>query len=525
MPDGSQHAAETPEKYEKTALVADARELAATLEDAHPDPYAGHGGRVDFHRRLEELVRDIPEDGEREGAFARRLQRFVARVRDGHTSVDVPGEPHAAVDCRFPLDLRVVGDALYVDAVYEDDHADLLGGRLLAVNDVRVPALRERMAAAQSSDNVYGDRQSLCAALGPDPGMLGALLAEDAPTPILTVERSDGERVERTVDHTPAEEPTATLDRALDHPETSGEPAYRLLDGGDAALLTIPDCQTHREPIEAAVAMYDDLPDLYDPRETYRQVVGDPAPDDVDDVLAGIPAATAAFTSLAAEMAAAGTETLVVDTRGNGGGSSLPAYILAWVLYGSDGLGEAAADQYSVSKDSATYRAQYGDDGPLADTDNPAGFDFDSYFTPDSEKQTSILEELTAVSETFAAAVEDGEYDGFYAPEDVVVVTDAETFSAGVEPAVLLSKLGARVAGVPSAQAANGPRDVLFGTLSNTGIEFRTSFRYHAFRPGEDGTVFDVDVALTPQRFEAYDRTSDAGVRLALDAAAGTLPL
>jgi len=242
-------------------------------------------------------------------------------------------------------------------------------------------------------------------------------------------------------------------------------------------------------------------------------------------VLAGIPAATEIFVALAEEMASRDTETLVVDTRGNGGGSSVAAYALTYVLHGREGVATAAGDQYSVSKDSALYRENYGDDGPVADTENAAGFDFDSYFTATGEKGASVLEELTELSETFARELARGDDAGRYCPENVVVVTDAETFSAGVEPGILLSKLGAQVIGVPSAQSANGPRDVLLSDLPETGLEFRVSYRHHVFQPGQDGTVFETDVELTPERFEAYGRTSDAGVRLALDAAAGELRL
>jgi hypothetical protein len=262
--------------------------------------------------------------------------------------------------------------------VYDDAHTDLLGGRLLAVEDVPVPALRERVARTESSDNAYGDRKSLCDALGPDPASLDALVG-DATTPTVTVETTDGEHQERTLARTDAADPVATLDAALDHPETSCEPAYRFLD--DAALLRIPDCQTHREPLEAALAMYEEVPDLYDLRETYRRTAGEPVPEDDAAVLAGIPAATEIFVALAEEMASRDTETLVVDTRGNGGGSSVAAYALTYVLHGREGVATAAGDQYSVSKDSALYRENYGDDGPVADTENAAGFDFDSYFT------------------------------------------------------------------------------------------------------------------------------------------------
>lgn len=172
-------------------------------------------------------------------------------------------------------------------------------------------------------------------------------------------------------------------------------------------------------------------------------------------------------------------------------------------------------DSFSVPKDSKLYREQYGDDGPIEETANPAGFDFTSYFE-DTETGQEELADLAEKSPTFAAEVESGKFAGHYYPEKTIVVTSAETFSAGVEPGILLSKLGATVAGVPSMQAPNGPRDILFDELPNTGLELRTSYRHHEFLPGEAGDTFVPGIELTPARFEAFDHSADAGVQLAL---------
>jgi hypothetical protein len=515
MPNTTQSAGAGEQHHDETALAADAREFAATLEETHPDPYDGHGGRVPFHRHLETLVREIPDGGESATAFARRLQSFAARVRDGHTKVEGPASGAESLDDRLPLAFRVVGDALYVEAAYGDAHADLVGGRLCDVAGVSVPELRERMARTQSSDNEYGDRYRLTDALGPNPANLRPIV--DTPTPTVTVETPAGDRVTRMLSLTDAEEPVERLTQSLEHPDSNGEPAYRLLDDGQAALLAIPDCVSHREPIEAAAAMYESLPDIYDPEDIYRQVVGDSVPDNREDVIAGIPAATDVFASLVEAMADAGTETLVIDTRGNSGGSSIPAYLLTYVLHGRDGVAEAAADQYSVGKDSALYREHYGDAGQLRDTENPAGFDFHSYERYRDGGESDVLTELAEMSDTIADELASNAHEAYYCPEDVVVVTDAETFSAGVEPGILLEKLGASVVGVPSAQAANGPRDVLSSELPETGLQYRVSYRHHVFQPGVDGTVFRPDVELTPERFERYGRAADAEVALAFD--------
>lgn len=511
-------------QYSREELVADARSLAATLEDAHPDPYAGHGGRVAFHRHLEELVRAIPDDGETVEAFYRRVARFAARVRDGHTRVTAPDSDDGA-DGRLPLGFRVVGTNLYVDAVYDGAHEDLLGGRLLAVDGVPTAELCERQATVQSADNAYHDRLNLVSALeAVEP--LRYLLDEPMTAPMVTVETPDGATADRVLEpvaadaaddtNTDANDPVAELATTVELPETNGEPAYRFLDSDrETALLALSDMFAYREAHEILASLDHASAEEWG-RRTYAEIVGDPVPGDHDELVAGFPAATDVLVALVEEMAAAGTETLIVDTRDNGGGTSLLTYVLQYVLYGWEGINEANADHVSVPKDSALYRKSVGEDGPVGETENPAGFDFDDYFERESGYSSDDLPEFVALSPTFAAAAENGDYDGYYRPETVVVVTSASTYSAGTEPAFLLSKLGATVVGVPSAQAPNCPRDVLGDELPNTGLEIGVSYRHVEFCPGEEGDVFTPDVELTPARFEAFDRGGDAGIRLAI---------
>lgn len=50
-------------KLSREELIQDVRQLNEILETAHPDPYINGGGKIAYHRRLLELIRDIPIDG------------------------------------------------------------------------------------------------------------------------------------------------------------------------------------------------------------------------------------------------------------------------------------------------------------------------------------------------------------------------------------------------------------------------------------------------------------------------------
>jgi len=506
--------------YPKSALTADARYLAETLEAAHPDPYAGHGGRVAFHRRLEQTIRDIPADGETAAAFYPRVAELAARVRDGHTDLASPED--VGVPGQLPVRFRAVGRALYVDEVYDDAHEDLLGGRLASVADVPTATLLDRVSRLKGADNRYQEAVSLALVLR-DLDQVRYLVDQTGRELTLNVEVREGSTVEETV--VPVDddaEPVATLETTLSLPETNGEPAYGFLDDRRTAVLVLPDMVSYREAAELLRGMgHEQAEELA--RDVHERVVDGPIPDDLETVVAELPSAVAVLTELVSEMAAAGTERLLVDTRSNAGGNSLLGHVLTYVLHGWDGILAAGEDHVQVPKDSPLYRETYGDDGPIEETENPAGFDFDSYFErADRTQRRERLREWLSDSETFAAELESGEYEGRYCPDSVVVVTGAMTYSAGAEPAFALSQLGASVVGVPPSQAPNVPRDVLRDELPNTGLEFRTAYRHVESRPDVDGRVFPVDVELTPERFEAMGRPGDAGLRLALDGTPAT---
>ncbi len=519
-------AEKTPEgAYSKDELVEDARHLVETLEDTHPDPYTGHGGRVTFHRRLEELIREVPDEGESIAEFYPRVAEIAARVRDGHTSIFTPTLPDNGVPGQLPVGFRVIGSEFYIDEVFDDSCEDLLGSRLLTVEGVPVAKLVDRTARLQGADNAFHDRTNFTRILR-KVTPLRYLLDRAVTTPTLTVETPGGTTTEQelaSVETDDSEEPVAELETAVELPETGGEPAYRFLGTeGSTALLVLPDMFSYREAHELLRgAGYERGEALA--RDAYADTVGDDPPESYGEVVEALPSAVDVLTDLVEAMAEKATERLVIDTRDNNGGNSLLSHALTYVLYGWDGIEKGGENHLQVPKDSALYRDQYGDDGPVGETDNPAGFDFESYFErTDSEQRLARLREWLTGSSTFAAELDSGEYEAFYRPNSIVVVTSATTYSSGVEPAFTLSRLGATVVGVPPSQAPNVPRDLLRDELPNTGLEVKTSFRHVESRPEEDGRVFQPDIELTPERFEAMGRSANAGVRLACTAGEDT---
>jgi hypothetical protein len=510
------------DEYSREELADDARFLARTLADSHPSPFTGHGNRVAYYRTLEELVRAIPDGGESLESFYPRVQGFAAALRDGHTMVLAPETLDSDTEDRLPLGFRVVGDRLYVSEVYEEASTELLGGQLLAVEDIDVPELRRRHARLRSADNRYGDLKYLGRTLASNQARRQQLLGSSTTELSVTVDCSDGTVRTVSLEQVVTETPVATLEQAVDQPSTAGEPAYAFIDE-DTALLALPDCSSHREVHEVAAAPGGPAEDIYDTEETYRRLVGEPVPESHEEQVAGLPSATEILTALGTEMADAGTETLVVDTRHNTGGMSLLPYLLIYVLHGWDGVATAVGNQYDAARVSPLSQDQLGEYGHDDDSDGSTGYDFSAYFAETEQRVEEVRTQLSQISPTFGTEVESGEHEALYCPESVVVVTAAKTFSAGMEIPLLLSHLGADIVGVPSSQSPNGPRDTVLTELPNTGLDVRLSNRYHVFQPDEDGAVLEPDVELTPERFEALGHSADASLELALAHARGEL--
>ena len=68
------------EKINKDLLVEDTRQLARILESAHPDPYIRGGGKIAFHRRLQNLLSSIPAEGMKKIEFYNLLASLCSCI-------------------------------------------------------------------------------------------------------------------------------------------------------------------------------------------------------------------------------------------------------------------------------------------------------------------------------------------------------------------------------------------------------------------------------------------------------------
>jgi len=520
--------------YPRQVLVEDAYQLRDAIEETHPDPYLNGGGKIAFHRRFNELMGKIPEDGMTSADFLALVQPFVAAVGDSHTAVRLPAGETTPLS--LPLGFRIVEELLVVDRVAQQQQAPLLGARLVAIEDVPLAELIARQGKLRGFENLYGRMAVMILRTLTTRQGLAQLIPEWKGGDTIRVELLLASGIQEKVELELLAEPPniwVTPPTRISMPSlANSDVASTFLDPErTTALLVISDLMRYREACELWFAKGFDQAEAMT-RIAYEHFHGSPGPENRSELLAGIPPATPAIAAFVDEMGAAGTKNLIVDLRGNTGGNSAMREILVYLLYGRQAM-HALDNGYQIVKFSRLMFEQYGsysldriNEGrpwPLRATD----YDFseeEGYRGADHEQSSQANEQagesLLDGSPSFREVYETGRFhEPKWFPETVVVLSSPTTFSSGFNVLTGLYALGAIVVGTPSAQPANNFGDVLAFELLHTGIQVAVSFKQNVTFPDDPelGRCLLPRHPLTFEMLAAYDFDPNAEVLLALE--------
>ncbi len=522
-----------PDRLSRGALVAETRDLVHLLEAGHPDPYSFGGGKIAFHRRYQQLLDAIPDEGMSVDAYATLLLPFIARIGDGHTYVYPPAWERAA-SVTFPLELDVVEQRLVVSGVRSRELKALLNARLEAVEGVGFPELVEREKQILPFENEYHNLRRLVGSLT-NVARLRLLVPEwsDQKTLRLAVLTPGNIRLERAVT-LGAGGPLIESPSRVELPSTDrADFAYRFLDDRkQTVLLRIDDMQTYRECHEHWRFYGHAYAELA--RTTYERYHGRRPPADLDRVIDALPSATELFRQLVVDMKRADTKTLIIDLRECPGGVSNIAEMLMYFVYGRARTAQVLAESYQIRKHSTVYysnapgeRFEPRDEGrrtPLTIED----YDFreERNYSSDADLQARLalarreLDEMAAHMPTFGVEYESGAHEAYYTPANVVVLSDAGTFSSAFWMLQCFYKAGARVVGVPSGQAPNTFSDQSPYPLARTGLTLYMSSKLSVSFPRlpPDARVLVPDPLLTYEALAAHDFDPNTAVLLAVEA-------
>lgn len=510
----------------RDSLAADFRQFVHWLEETHPDPYSAFGGKVFFHRKAGETARELQSKDYTLQDFGLLLNRFIAPLGDGHTSVYLVQQKKQGGGLYFPFGLRVIPDGLILSAVPEGQKA-YLGSRVLEVDGVTVEELGEKMAQLAPCENLYGKYVYLSQILPALEFMQKLIPARETVTlRLLTPQGKEedwkveavarGKRDSLIRVHCPVWERTADM----------GNIEWRFLDEKQqVAYFRLKSVMAR----EAYAYMKENGWDGWEQQVAgyYRNYLHREVPADGEAAVAGIPAMSQEFRQMLEVLKKAGSSTLIIDLRGNGGGFTPITLPTIYQLYG---------DRYlQTDMEAAFYRLisplyMQKNNTTLADFNREHGssYAFGDY-QGDEEAETEAEVPVAEQRERFlnqcigdgAERIRDLEGRPVYTPRHVFVVTNANTFSAAFHYAFYLWRMGATVVGVPCRQAPNTFMEQTPFRLPRTGIEGSISNSAQYFLPPADrrARTFYPDWMPAYEDYVKYGFDADTEIRYLLDRA------
>ncbi len=145
---------------QRDSLVSDFLFFCDMLEETHPDPYTGFGGRPAFRISRDLMAYRIANDSLSLKDFSDLLNEFLIPLSDLHTYVQYPqtGETNTRYVQRIKFD--VLNDGLMLSGIAQP-YSKYLGSRLVAINGISIDSLAERMTRVGPSENQFGNLQNL----------------------------------------------------------------------------------------------------------------------------------------------------------------------------------------------------------------------------------------------------------------------------------------------------------------------------------------------------------------------------
>jgi hypothetical protein len=542
-------------KLSRNELIQDIQELSHILETAHPDPYIKGGGKIAYHRRLQALIREIPDSGMTRTEFLHFIMPFIASLKDGHTNV----LNNASIfDNRnpggIPLIFGAIEGQLYVKYVIYEEHKPLIGCILVAIEGVLFNEIMHRLQNYIGCDNRY---QSL-GVLGSDPAVL--LYRETLKHLIpewngsgrskkirVTLMHPDGAQKIHEINTAANLDPPITwitkypftrIEKPSHLPQLTNEKNKhffyhffdpRELSGQRVVLLRITNMMAYREAFEnwqaQGTLQFTELA-----QRLYRDFNHTEPPDDYDETIAGIPSATDTFIELFERMKKERAQFLIVDLRDNQGGYSLMNQIFTYFLVGFKKTVSLAATTSTVCKLSEFRDKFYKKEEPLkinAEDDRmpiaPPEYDFSldpAFVGMDLEEQTG--DEITRYfhdAPSFYGEFQSRQHEAVYFPEKIFILSSEHTFSTGYNLMADLHQLGGEIVGVPSGLAGNSCGDVRFFELGNSKIKGSVSTKSFTAFPDDPrkGELLEAQYPLTYEKLKAYDFDENSTLRYALE--------
>lgn len=503
------------------SIAKDFRVFCDALESAHPDPYSAFGGRPYFSEARDAMLERIhAENAWDVTKLCDLINEFVVPLGDMHTFAQLPQSSDSSVRYVQRIRLEVVNDGLMVSGISKP-LAKLLGSRLLGIGGESMDEIAVRMKRFKPSENSIGNLSNFTV-WGNQDGMLDKLgllhgdsvqyqlLTPQADTIVATLPLKDLKHVN--------EVEIARISTDMDLP--TGNLDYQFLDDKKDIMYFRLSSVMARENYKYCYRH--GWPDALDGIGSYYYDLGKEMPEDPEEALAGIPSISERFAEMLKLMKDHSSGCLIIDLRGNRGGwtpITLPTMML---IYGDEYYGKDFG-VYNMRLISKLYlnkiNATIGDLSqswgiPLQVGDYLTMRDFipdtitnlrDRHISGAMCETTTLLRQLDGIP--------------LYRPDNVYVLTDANTNSAAFHYSFYLTQMGAKLVGVPSSQAPNTYMEVTPLTLPCTSIHASVSNTLQKFYPDDHprAKVLTPDIGITSADYARHGYDANTPVKVAIE--------
>lgn len=471
---------------------------------------------------MQNAIKTIPDDGLTQAEFYEHLCPLMASVGDGHTSFWLPYPLNSQSPGGIPVYFQAVEGILYIAGVVDSTDKNLIGSKLLSVENITVNNLIKRQAEIKGYDNEY----QLLRYLGYDGSLwydklLSYLIPEWTGGNITVIlEDTKGHQIEKIfAPNKKGIEKLIMKESGVNMPSTvRSDYVYHYLDDNrKTMLLLIENMYTYRESFEMELSIQNSLREGL-AEYLYKRYHNESPPTSNKELVVGLPSATELCRQLLEEMKMNKSENLIIDLRRNQGGNAFISTIFFYFLYGKETL-ISFADKKSifVKKYSPLFWKQY----PNRDIDkinehqfielNETDYDFSGY--PEKGKNLSreeairIIEDESSTTATFWKEYQSENYSGYYWPKNIMILCSPLTTSSGYAFMYDHWATGGKLVGVPSSQAGNSCGAWVGFKLNYSRLGGGISHLYvtHFRDDPEMGRTFSPDYEMTYKKLKSYD--------------------
>jgi len=504
-------AASAQSTISRDTLTKDLSTYVKYLEETHPDPYTAFGGRVGFYLSLDEVKRSIPTKGCSAEKFGQMLLAFSSTLEDGHTFIYTTAAAPSKSVLRLPITLHVATDGLYISGIAEQ-YGTFMGGKLLEIEKTPLDTVLKKVAKTRPAENRYGAFRAVRSIIKSYSG-LSAIIPLSESKVTLTVVLKDKSVKTLTLSYLP--DSLYKQCKMSDRPNSTGISTSKYIDyqliGKKKNLMYFKFGSIVDRDVFAymkQIGMTDENDQIL--KYIYSGCLKQEMPADKAVAIQNIPSLTETFRNMLLEMKASGIKNLVIDLRDNTGGFTpivLPSLYLLW----GDKFLATPMGTRSFTRISPLYLNKFSKTLEQINENSKTDYKMGDYMEQDKEeysndpqkRQQDFLNQYS-FARTY---LDDLNGKPLYTPDQVFVITNDGTFSAAFHYTFFLSKMGAKVAGVPSSQAPNTYMEVTEFELPLTHIKGSISNSLQQFLPTKDSRAktFTPDFPLSWKEYSKYN--------------------